>query len=346
MIRSQIIGSGSYLPSKIITNETLAKTIDTTDEWIRTRTGITQRHIADNAELASDMAIYAAKAAILDAGIKANEIDLIINCTTTPDHIFPGTAVKLGAALSSLRTSVNERGNPACSADKMDCHVGAKAPPRNDDRACNGNIPCFDIQAVCAGFVYGLEVADNMSRSGKYKTILLTCAEKMSKLLNWQDRGTCILFGDGAGSVVLRATDKNHGIIDSNIYSDGSLYDLLYVAQDGVKMNGREIFRHAVEKMGSSIEELLKKNNLSASDINYFVPHQANLRIIESLANRLNMDINKVIITIAKHANCSAASIPIAFNELKSSGKLKTGDIILFSAFGAGASWGSTLVKW
>ncbi|PCJ27132.1 MAG: 3-oxoacyl-ACP synthase [Rickettsiales bacterium] len=330
---SKIIGSGGYLPTKVLSNSDLAKSIDTSDEWIRSRTGITQRHIAAEGEYSSHMAHKAALAAIEnacindacindarinDAGIDASVIDLIIVCTNTPDNSFPSTANKLQGYLGL------------------------------------GNIPSFDMQAICSGFIYGMQVADSMIKSGKYKTVLLVCAEKMSSLLNWQDRGTCILFGDGAGAVILQQTDSDSGIIDSNIYSDGSMYDMLYtdggVSMNGksgqVQMKGQEVFKKAIEKMAESTGLLLESNNLKISDIDYFIPHQANLRIINSLAKKLNIDDKKIITTIQKHANCSAASIPLAFHELKSKGLFKPGDILAFTAFGAGATWGSLLVRW
>ena len=315
---SKIIGCGGYLPSKIVTNAELAKTIDTSDEWIRSRTGIGQRHIAASDEYSSHMAHHAAKAAIKDAKIDSKDIDLIIACTNTPDNSFPGVANKLQGYLDL------------------------------------GQIPSFDIQAICSGFVYGTQVADNMIKSGKYKTVLLVCAEKMSSLLDWQDRSTCVLFGDGAGAIILQHEDSNSGIIDSNIYSDGSMCDILFtdggVSMNGesgkVQMKGQEVFKKAVEKMSESVQHILESNNLSISDIDYFVPHQANQRIINSIANKFGLSNDKVITTIEKHANCSAASIPLALSELKSTNGIETGKLVVFTAFGAGATWGSILVRW
>lgn len=313
-----IVGCGSYLPQLVVSNVELAKRVDTNDEWIRSRTGIEQRHIAADGEYASHLALEASKAAILDGGIAATDIDLIINCTTTPDNSFPSVATKLQGYLKI------------------------------------GNIPSFDLQAVCSGFIYGLHVADSLIASGKYNTILLVCSEKMSSILDWTDRATCILFGDGAGAVVLqRSTDKS-GVIDSLIYSNGTYADILFtdggVSMNGlagkIRMNGREVFRHAIEKISSSIEEILSKNNLTLNDIDHFIPHQANIRIIDAITERLQFDHNKVVKAVAKHANCSAASIPLALNDLKGLNNVKKGDVILFAAIGAGLTWGSALVRW
>ncbi|GAB4163811.1 MAG: ketoacyl-ACP synthase III [Rickettsiaceae bacterium] len=315
---SRIIGCGGYLPKKVLTNDDLAKFIDTSDEWIRTRTGIGQRHVAADDEFTSHMACKAATAAIKDAGIDVESIDLVIVCSTTPDNSFPGVANKLHSYLKLK------------------------------------NVPSFDLQAVCSGFIYGLHVADNMIKAGKYRTVLLVCAEKMTSLLDWHDRSTCILFGDGAGAIVLQHDDSNLGIIDSNIYSDGSLYDILYtnggVSSNGksgtVQMKGQEVFKLAVEKMSESVKNILEVNGISLSDIDYFIPHQANLRIINSIASKFDIDYAKVVTTVKTHANCSAASIPLALSELKALKHLKPGDIIIFTAFGAGAAWGAAVVKW
>jgi 3-oxoacyl-[acyl-carrier-protein] synthase-3 len=315
---SRISGVGSYLPNHIISNFEFEKRLDTNDEWIRSRTGIEQRHIAYDHEHTSDLAFEASKQAILDAGIQPSSLDLIIVCTTTADNAFPSAATKLQG------------------------YLGLK------------NIPSFDIQAACAGFVYGLNVADNLMRSGKYNNILLVGADKMSSLLNWNDRSTSILFGDGAGAIIMQSGNTNSGVIDSQIYSEGSGYDILYTDEligteslgGKILMKGQILFKHAVEKMSSSIEEILAKNCLSIEDIDYFIPHQANIRIIDNMVQRLNFNPNKVVKTVAKHANCSAASIPLALCDLKSSGKLQQGDIILFSAIGAGLTWGSAIIRW
>ncbi len=315
---SKIIGSGGYLPNKVLSNEDLEKFVNTSDEWIRSRTGIGQRHIAAPEEYSSHMAHKAAVLAIKNAAIAPGDIDLIIACTNTPDNSFPGVANKLQGYLK-----LNE-------------------------------IPSFDLQAICSGFIYGMEVADNMIKSGKYKTVLLVCAEKMSSLLNWNDRKTCVLFGDGSGAVILQHDNSNSGIIDSNIYSDGSMCDILYtdggVSMSGhsgtIQMKGQEVFKKAVEKMTESVNHLLKTNNLNVSDIDYFIPHQANLRIINSIVARFDINESKVITTIEKHANCSAASIPLALTELRLNKNIKTGEILVFTAFGAGAAWGSIILRW
>jgi 3-oxoacyl-[acyl-carrier-protein] synthase-3 len=324
----KIIGCGGYLPKNIVSNLDLESFVDTTDEWIRSRTGILQRHLAASDEYTSHLACKAAEYALQDANLLPTDIDLIIVCTTTPDNSFPSTATKVQGYFAL------------------------------------GNIPSFDLQAVCSGFIYGLQVANSLAASGKYNTILLVCAEKMSSLVDWSDRNTCVLFGDGAGAVVLQRKsvalaassriEVNSGVIDSQIYSDGSYAELLYtdggVSSNGqsgkIKMKGPALFKNAVEKMTDSVIEILAKNNLTIDDISYFIPHQANIRIIQSIIDRLNFNENKVIKTIAKHANCSASSIPLALSELKSSGTLNEGDIILFTAFGAGLTWGSALYTW
>ncbi len=314
----KIIGCGAYLPDTIVNNAELSLSLDTSDEWIRSRTGILKRHIAGSNQYTSHLAIKASRQAIEDANIPLSSIDLIIVCSTTPDNSFPSIASKLQGNLEL------------------------------------GSTPSFDLQAVCSGFVYGLHIADSLISSKKYQTILLVGAEKMSSLLDWHDRTTCILFGDGAGAVILQHSDDNSGVIDSNIYSDGRYYDLLYtdggVSMNGasgkLKMKGQEIFRHAVEKMSQSAEEIMQNNNLTSDDIDYFIPHQANIRIIDAIAEKLGFSSKKVIKTIEQHANCSAASIPLALASLKNDNKIKKGNILLFSAIGAGVTWGSALVRW
>lgn len=320
---SRIIGCGGYLPSKILTNDDLSESLETSDEWIKSRTGISRRHIAAEDEFCSHLAYKATLSALADANIEARELDLIIVCSTTPDNSFPGVATKLQGYLKVR------------------------------------HIPAFDLQAVCSGFIFGMHVADSLMKSGKYKTILLVCAEKMTSLLDWKDRSTAILFGDGAGAVILRGDSSesniaNSGIIDSNINSDGTMFDLLYT--DGgisstktsgkIRMNGREVFKLAVERMSESIKEIMQKNNLGMNDIDYLIPHQANIRIINSIAAKVGIEADKIIITVEKHANCSAASIPLALYEHRLLNKFKTGDIIVFTAFGAGATWGSLILRW
>lgn len=317
---SKIIGTGGYLPEQIVTNLDLEQSIDTSDEWIRSRTGITQRHIAADDEFTSHLGYKAALNAINNAGISKDEIDLIITCTNTPDTTFPSTANKIHNYLD----------------------FGSK------------KVPSFDMQAICAGFVYGLQVADSMIKSGKYKTVLLICADKMSSILDWQDRKTCVLFGDGAGAIILQASESDSGIIDCDIFSDGSLCDILYtdggVSSTGksgvVQMAGQEVFKHATQKMSISVQNILAKNSMALDEITYFIPHQANLRIINNIINQFNIDPNKVVVTVDKHANCSAASIPLALSQLELTKSLKSGDILLFTAFGAGATWGSAIVRW
>lgn len=315
----KILGCGSYLPKRVVGNVDLEQLVDTSDEWIKSRTGIAQRHIAAPDEYASHLALRATEDALNDANLPASAIDLIIVSTTTPDNSFPSTATKLQGYLAL------------------------------------NNIPSFDIQAVCGGFIYGLQVADSLMKSGKYNTILLVGAEKMSSLVDWSDRRTCVLFGDGAGAVIIqRQLGADGGLIDSKIYSDGRFYDILYtdggVSQNGqsgkVKMQGPSLFKHAVEKMSESVSEILQANNITANEVDYFIPHQANIRIIDSMAKRLEFSQNKIIKTVATHANCSAASIPLALCELKSSNNLKEGNIILLTAIGAGLTWGSALIRW
>lgn len=318
MITSRIIGCGSYLPQRIVTNFDLSKFIDTSDEWIKTRTGISQRHIAGNYEFTSNLAYNAALSALTNAKISELDLDLIIVATTTPDNTFPSVAAKLQGMLN-LKT-----------------------------------IPAFDIQAVCSGFIYGLHIADGLIAANKYETILLVCAEKMTSILDWQDRRTCVLFGDGAGAVILQRSYSNSGIIDSKIYSNGNYYDALYTnggasstgTSGVIKMNGKEVFKHGVEKMPASILELLDNNKLTIKDVAYVIPHQANVRMLDNIAERLNVDKDKIIKTIDKHANCSSASIPLALNDLVSSGKLKNGDLLVFTAFAGGFAWGTALVRW
>lgn len=320
MIASRVIGCGGYLPEKVVTNHDLAKIVDTSDEWIKTRTGISQRHVAAEGEYTSDLAAAASKQAMQLAGIKPEEIDLIIVATTTPDNTFPSVAVEVQAKLGA------------------------------------NNAFGFDVQAVCAGFIYALSAADKFIKSGQIKTALVIGSETMSRILDWQDRATCVLFGDGAGAFVLRADDNNdgRGVMSTHLHSDGCHKELLYVdggASQGnqavgyVRMHGRGVFRHAVDKIGNSIVEALKHNNLKPADIDWFVPHQANLRIIEGIANRFNLPREKVVVTVDRHANTSAASVPLAMAELVSENKLKPCDIVILEALGGGLAWGSAAIK-
>lgn len=323
-----IAGTGSYLPEKIITNNDIAKTVDTSDEWVYTRSGIKERRIAKSEEAASDMALISAKRAIENAKLKPEDIDLVIVTTVTPDMMFPSTA----------------------------CILQAKLGIRN-------NIPCFDIEAACSGFVYGVEVASKMMKSGYYKNALVVSSEKLSGILDWQDRNTCVLFGDGSGAVVLSTSDeKNVGILDTVLGADGSDTATLKLPAGGslmpatketvenrqhfLQMNGREVFKHAVKIMGEKSFEVIERYGITPDEISLLIPHQANTRIIESVAKRLKLPMEKVFVNIEKYGNTSSASIPIALDEALKAGKIKKGDYILFVAFGAGLTWGATLVKW
>ncbi len=321
--RSVVIGVGSYLPENAVSNEELTKTVDTTDAWIRQRTGIGQRYIAAEGEMTSDLALAAARQALQQAELAIEDLDLIVVATTTPDETFPATATRVQAELGM--------------------HQGA----------------AFDVQAVCSGFVYALAVADNFLQLGQAKTALVIGAETFSRILDWSDRGTCVLFGDGAGAVVLRAEpgsggNTDRGLLSTHIYSDGRHHDALYV--DGgpsstgttghVRMQGKEVFRHAVVRMAEAIDTALEKNNLSPSDIDWMVPHQANVRIIDAMAKRLELPSEKVVITVDRHANTSAASIPLALAEAVGDGRIKRGDLILLEAMGGGFTWGSALLRW
>ena len=320
--KAKITGIGSYLPAEIISNNELSKTLDTSDEWITTRSGIKQRHRAAEGEATSDIALQAAQAALRDAGITAQDIDLIIVSTTTPDLTFPATA-----ALVQKKLGIN--------------HGAA-----------------FDVQAVCSGFVYGLSVASAMVETGQAQRVLLIGAETMTRLLDWEDRTTAVLFGDGGGAVVLEATeittpDAPH-IVGSYLRSDGNLTDLLYV--DGgpsttgttgkLRMQGREVYRHAVGNIAEAIESLLQKHNLTVDDIDWFVPHQANKRIIDGVAKKIGLPVEKTVVTVQKHANTSAASIPLALHDLVKSGRVASGDVLMLEAMGGGLTWGANLVIW
>ncbi|QEX16780.1 3-oxoacyl-[acyl-carrier-protein] synthase 3 [Hypericibacter terrae] len=323
VIRSVVAGCGAYLPKQVVTNADLARKIETSDEWIRQRTGIGQRHVAAEGELTSHLAIKASEAALKDAGIKADELDLIVLATTTPDETFPATATRVQAALGMTRGMA------------------------------------FDVQAVCSGFVYALAVADNFLRVGQAKTALVIGAETFTRLLDWNDRGTSVLFGDGAGAVVLKAApgkgDKSdRGILSTHLFSDGRYHDMLYV--DGgpsstgttgvVRMEGREVFRHAVTKLAQAVDEAIASNGVSEAEIDWLVPHQANRRIIDSMGQRLKLAPEKVVVTIDRHANTSAASIPLALAEAHADGRIKRGQLVLIEAMGGGFTWGSALIRW
>jgi len=322
MFRSVVMGCGAYLPAKTVTNSDLAGLVDTSDEWIAQRTGIRERHIAEEGETTSDLALAATRAALDAAGIDGNDIDLIVLATTTPDQTFPATAVKLQQAIGM-----------------------------------NGGA-AFDVQAVCSGFVYATAVADNFLRLGQAKRALVVGAETFSRILDWTDRGTCVLFGDGAGAIVLEAKSEaeagGRGIISTHIHSDGRFRDILYV--DGgpsttntvgkLRMNGKEVFRHAVQKLADVVEETLAANGLASDAIDWLVPHQANQRIIDSTARKLGMSNDKVVSTIARHGNTSAASIPLALAEAVGDGRIRQGDLVLTEAMGGGLTWGAALIRW
>ncbi|MFO0295563.1 MAG: beta-ketoacyl-ACP synthase III [Rhodospirillales bacterium] len=323
--RSRILGCGGYLPARIVANAEIEATLDTSDAWIRERTGIRQRHIAADGEKTSDLAIAAARAALADAGIEAAGIDLIVLATTTPDETFPATALRVQAELG-----------------------------------CHGAI-AFDIQAVCSGFVYALAVADNFLRVGQARRALVVGAETFSRILDWSDRGTAVLFGDGAGAVVLVAEEGTdgqppaRGILSTHLHADGRFHDALFA--DGgpsstpgrvghVRMNGREVFRHAVEKLSAVVDEALSANGLSASDIDWLVPHQANQRIIDGMARKLALPPERVVTTVDRHANTSAASIPLALWEARREGKIAPGDLVVLEAIGGGLTWGAAVIRW
>ena len=332
MHRSLIAGCGSYLPERVVTNEELAERVDTSDDWIVARTGIRQRHIAADDQTTSDLALAAAERALEHAGIPASEVDLLVLATTTPDQTFPATATKVQHRLGMT------------------------------------NGAAFDVQAVCSGFVYGLAVADNFIKAGQARTVVLIGAETFSRILDWEDRGTCVLFGDGAGAVVLRAAEngedsgdvseaghnRGRGVLSTHIHSDGSTNDLLYV--DGgpsstqtvghVRMNGREVFRHAVTNLASIVDEALEANGLAGDDIDWLVPHQANKRILDGTARKLGLPTDKIVVTVDRHANTSAASIPLALDVAVKDGRIKTGDLVLLEAMGGGLTWGAGLVRW
>lgn len=314
---SRIAGTGSYLPEKILTNADLEKMVDTTDEWIVSRTGIRQRHIAAEGEFTSDLSVAAARRAMSAADVDASEIDLIIVATTTPDRVFPSTA----------------------------CLV--------QDKLGISNCPAFDIQAVCSGFVYALATADNFIKCGGAKCVLVIGAETMSRITDWTDRSNCILWGDGAGAVILKAS-KEPGILSTHLHADGSYAHLLNVPcgvskQDGsgtICMEGNSVFKIAVNTLDAIVDETLDANGLQKSDVDWLVPHQANIRILQSTAKKLGMNMERVVVTVDVHGNTSAASIPLALDVAVRDGRIKRGETILMEAFGGGFTWGSVLMKY
>lgn len=316
---SYILGCGSYLPKKILTNNDLSKKLDTSDEWIKTRTGINQRYIADKKQLNSDLAFEAAKKAIKNSKIKTSDIDLIILATSTPDHTFPSTATKIQGKLGIKKGFA------------------------------------FDIQAACSGFIYAMSVADNFLLNNQASNALVIGSEIFSRILDWNDRSTCILFGDGAGAIVLSKNKKmNSGIISTELYSDGRFYDLLYVnggvafnqKAGHIKMKGREVFKHAVKKLVSCIQFNLKKNKLKKEDIDWIIPHQANKRIMDMTAIKLGVPKSKLLVTVDQYANTSSASIPLTLDYALSNKIIKRGQIIVFEAIGGGLTWGCSILKY
>jgi 3-oxoacyl-[acyl-carrier-protein] synthase-3 len=321
--RSVVLGCGSYLPSRVLTNSELSRMVDTSDEWIAQRTGIRERHIAAEGETTSDMGLAAARAALDAAGVDAQSIDLIVLATSTPDNTFPASAVQIQAGLGLTRGAA------------------------------------FDLQAVCSGFVFGLATVDGLIRTGAFKRALVIGSETFSRILDWTDRGTCVLFGDGAGALVIEAqpqpgTRTDRGVLTSHLRSDGRHKAKLYV--DGgpsstqtvghLRMEGRAVFKHAVAMITDVIEDAFKATGYTAADIDWFVPHQANQRIIDDSAKRLGIAPEKVVSTVAKHGNTSAASIPLALSAAVADGRIKRGDLVMLEAMGGGFTWGSALVRW
>ena len=322
MIRAVARGAGAYLPATLVTNDELATRVDTSDAWIRERTGITQRYIAAEGQSTADMAAEAAKAALVDAGMDAGSLDLLIVATTTPDNTFPSTATKVQHLIGMKQGAA------------------------------------FDIQAVCSGFVYGMSMAQHFIASGQYQRVMVIGAEKITSLLDWTDRGTCVLFGDGAGAILFEAVSEGEaqgrGILQSKLYSDGSTRDLLYV--DGgvattqttgkLRMQGQEVFKHAVQKLVAVTQEVLAMEGVATEQVDWVIPHQANMRILDAVVKRLNIPREKLIATVDRHANTSAASIPLAIAESVREGKIKPGDLLAIQAIGGGLTWGACLLRW
>jgi len=321
ILRSRVAGCGGYLPERVVTNDELAARLDTSDCWIRQRTGIGERHIAATGELTSDLAFHASRRALERAGMSGSDLDLIVLATATPDETFPSTAVKLQARLGM--------------------NHGA----------------AFDVQAVCSGFIFALAAADNALRLGQARTALVVGAETFSRILDWQDRSTCVLFGDGAGAIVLTAVPgdpTSRGVLSTHLHSDGRLHDILYV--DGgpsstghagfLRMEGREVFRQAVQHLSEVVLEALAANGLAPGDIDWLVPHQANTRIIDAVGRRLGLAAERTIVTIERHANTSAASIPLALDEAVADGRIRPGHLVLMEALGGGLTWGASIVRW
>lgn len=323
MIRSVVAGVGSYLPERILTNADLAKQVDTSDEWIIERTGIKQRHIAADGEKTSDLALKAAQAALKHAKVDVQDVDLIVLATATPDETFPATACRVQAALGMTKGFA------------------------------------FDVQAVCSGFIYALATADNFIKAGQAKTAIVIGAETFSRIIDWTDRTTCVLFADGAGALVLKAEEgsganTDRGVLTTHLHSDGRHHDLLYV--DGgpsstqttghLRMLGKEVFRHAVVNLADVVKETLTAVDMKAEQIDWLVPHQANKRIIDGTARKLGLGTEKVVLTVDRHGNTSAASVPLALAEAVQDGRIQKGNVVLLEAMGGGFTWGSALVRW
>ena len=316
-----MVGAGSYLPSHVMTNDDLSKFVKTDDSWIKQRTGISQRHIVAEGEKTSDLAVRAARCALENAGLSAEDIDIIVIATTTPDDTFPSTASVVQHKLEAYKAFA------------------------------------FDLQAVCAGFVYGLGVGESLIKSGQGRRALIIGAESFTKLLNWEDRTTCVLFGDGAGAVILEASDdapQDWGVLSTVLHTDGRYRDILYV--DGgpsatgtvgyVQMKGQDVFKHAVEKLSTAMNEVIEKAGHQPNDIDWLIPHQANIRIIDGMQRKLGLPSDRVVRCVDKHANTSAASIPLALTQAVSDGRVKAGDLLAFEAIGGGLSWGASLVRY
>ncbi len=323
MRRAHLIATGSYLPANVVSNDDLAKTVDTSDDWIVARTGIRQRHLAADGELTSDLAVAAAKQALDHADLAAEKLDLIVVATTTPDHTFPACATAVQHKLGAVTATA------------------------------------FDVQAVCSGFIYALAVADNFIKAGQAATALVIGAETFSRLLDWSDRSTCVLFGDGAGAVLLRAeegsgTILDRGVLATHLGSDGRHYEALYV--DGgpsttgttghVRMNGKEVFRHAVTALVGATNQVLETAGATIDDVDWLVPHQANFRILQAVAQRLELSEDRIVMTVDRHANTSAASIPLALAEAAAAGRFKRDQLMVMNAMGGGFSWGASLIRW
>ena len=321
MIYSRIIGTGRYLPEKVLTNADLEKMLDTTDEWIRSRSGIERRHVVSEGEGTTDLCEKAARAALEAAGIEPGELDMIVVGTTTPDQVFPNAGVLLQARL----------GIHGC--------------------------PAFSVEAACTGFIYALAVADKFVQTGSARTVLVVGAEAITRMIDWTDRSTAVLFGDGAGAVVLRA-DTTPGVVSTHLHADGQYKDLLYFptgvglgmepvgGDNSIQMKGNEVFKVAVNTLGRIVDETLEANGLEKKDIDWLIPHQANIRIIQATAKKLEMPMERVIMTVQDHGNTSAASVPMALDVAVRDGRIKRGDLLLLEAFGGGFTWGSALVRW